>query len=96
METDLEMAYRTLNALSQGQEVSGQEIELALACVNRAIHQVRAMRRVWSEMGRYMQPPDVWQRLESQAGDVFSLPAFILQGQCKQALVEDCPAAPQS
>lgn len=59
METDLELAYRTLNALSQGQPVSMEEIDLARACVNRVIHQIRALRRPWEEMSRYLQRPDI-------------------------------------
>lgn len=59
METDLEIAYRTLNAISQGQPVPPEEVELALACVNRVIHQVTALRRRWVDMGRFLQEPTI-------------------------------------
>ena len=68
METDLEIAYSTLNAISQGQPVSQDRINFALACVNRAIHQVRALRRDWEHMSSYLGRPDVYSALESGPG----------------------------
>jgi hypothetical protein len=57
MEEELMLAYRALNALSQHEPVSDAEIEVALAAVNSAIHQVHSLRHSWERMGRELRLP---------------------------------------